>query len=329
MRNMTAIAGSQPRLEQAHAWLSSNLDGPVSALEPVAGDASFRGYYRLTADEQTWILMDAPPAQEDSAPFMDVCRRLRAGGVYAPEIFAADLNLGFLLLEDLGDELLRGILTTNNADDWLPRFLDLLGCMAHQVEADGLPGYDRNRLLTELELFPAWYLEKHQGLKLSCEDWDVWEALCTRLILSAHEQPRVFVHRDFHSCNLLLTPGGDIGVIDFQDAVHGPLTYDFISLIWDRYIAWPRTRLEAWMEAFRLRVAPGTDPVAWIRWCDWMGLQRNLKVVGIFARLYYRDGKQGYLEMIPQFWGYLMDVLPRYPETTEFRDLLERLQCAP
>lgn len=273
--------------------------------------------------------MDAPPDREDCRPFVDIAARLSAGGLHAPEVLAADLDQGFLLLEDLGDELLRGILTTNNADEWMPRLLEALECMATRVAATGLPAYDRQALLTELELFPRWYLERHKGLQLSCEDWDVWEALCTRLILSAREQPQVFVHRDFHSSNLLQTPGGDLGVIDFQDAVRGPLTYDFVSLVWDRYIAWPRSRLEAWMEASRQRLAPDTDPQAWMRWCDWMGLQRNLKVAGIFARLRYRDGKTGYLEMIPRFWGYIQDQLPRYAEFNDFHKLLERLACAP
>jgi aminoglycoside/choline kinase family phosphotransferase len=197
------------------------------------------------------------------------------------------------------------------------------------VDAASLPEYDRDRLVTELELFTTWYLEKHRGLRLSCEDWDVWEALCTRLIVSAQEQPRVFVHRDFHSCNLMVQPDGRLGVIDFQDAVRGPLSYDLASLLWDRYIPWPRSRLEGWVEDFRQRVAPEIPSGTWTRWCDWMGLQRNLKIVGIFARLHHRDGKAGYLEMIPRFWGYLQDVLPRYEETREFHQLLERLRCAP
>ena len=206
---------------------------------------------------------------------------------------------------------------------------ELLVQFAYKVDSAGLPPYGRELLLTELELFTGWYLEKHKGMRLSCEDWDVWEALCTHLILSAQEQPQVFVHRDFHSCNLLLAPDGFIGIIDFQDAVRGPVTYDFISMIWDRYIAWPRSRQEAWMESFRRMATPDADPETWVRWCDWMGLQRNMKIVGIFARLHYRDGKQGYLEMIPQFWNYVLDVLPRYPETESFGELLERLQCAP
>ena len=201
--------------------------------------------------------------------------------------------------------------------------------MASKVDCIGLPDYNRDRLLTELELFTGWYLQQHKDIALSCEDWDVWEDLCTRLIASAQQQAQVFVHRDFHSCNLLQLENGEIGVIDFQDGVRGPISYDFISLMWDRYIPWPRSRLEGWMEEFRQLVAPTVDPEEWVRYCDWMGLQRNIKIVGIFARLHYRDNKPGYLEMIPRFWSYLMDVLPRYPETRPFHELLERLECAP
>jgi aminoglycoside/choline kinase family phosphotransferase len=317
------------RRERGFTWALQALGLTQPRLDMIAGDASFRRYFRLQEGGHSWVLMDAPPEKENSQPFVDVAERLQHGGVHAPRILAQDLQQGYLLLEDFGDLLLRDELTTNNADHWYSILLELLARLAGEVDASGLPAYNRERLVTELELFTTWYLERHMGLTLSCEDWDVWEALCTRLIASAMEQPRVFVHRDFHSCNLLVSPGDSLGVIDFQDAVRGPLTYDLASLLWDRYIPWPRSRLQGWMEDFRLQVSPASDPVVWQRWCDWMGLQRNLKIVGIFARLHYRDGKTGYLEMIPRFWGYLMDVLPCYDETREFHALLERLQCAP
>lgn len=332
MRRMSEsrpAAARDPRLDAALAWAAQRLGLHAPACMPVAGDASFRRYFRITDAGQAWILMDAPPEKENSAPFVDIAGRLRKAGLHAPEVLHADLANGFLLLEDLGDTLLKPRITTNTADAWFPRLFELLETMANEVDATGLPEYDRQRLLDELELFPRWYLERHQGLTLDCEQWDVWEALCTRLVAAAYEQPRVFVHRDFHSCNLLDVPDGSIGIIDFQDAVRGPLTYDFVSLVWDRYIAWPRSRLEAWMEDFRVRVAPGTPAATWITWCDWMGLQRNLKVVGIFARLHHRDGKAGYLEMIPQFWRYVRDALPRYPEFSDFDALLDDLDCTP
>jgi aminoglycoside/choline kinase family phosphotransferase len=325
----TTDSPNDPRLEAALTWAREHLPFNPSEVSPVSGDASFRRYFRLHGNDQSVILMDSPPASEDNARFIDIDNRLRQGGAHAPEILASSLDQGFLLLEDLGDTMYREILHTNNADELFPPLFGLLQTMATAVDDTGLPEYDRDRLLTELELFPRWYLERHKQISISCEDWDTWEDLCTRLIASAQQQPQVFVHRDFHSCNLLKLASGEVGVIDFQDAVRGPLSYDLISLLWDRYISWPRSRLEAWMEQFRQQVAAEIPPQEWIRYCDWMGLQRNLKIVGIFARLYYRDGKAGYLEMIPRFWSYLMDVLPRYEETLPMKNLLERLECAP
>ena len=319
---------TDPRLDLARAWLAGRGHGGAD-IAPLAGDASFRRYFRVRDGGFRAVLMDAPPEREDCLPFVDIAQRLRGAGVHAPEVMVADTDTGFLLLEDLGDDLLRDALHTNNADAWFPRLFGVLEHLANDVDPAGLPEYDRERLLTELELFPRWYLERHKRITLTCEDWDVWEDLCTRLIAAAYEQPRVFVHRDFHSCNLLGLAGGGVGVIDFQDGVRGPLTYDLVSLLWDRYIPWPRSRLEGWMEDFRQRVVPDTPAPDWTRWCDWMALQRNLKVVGIFARLKLRDGKDGYLEMIPRFWGYVRGALPRYPEFRAFADLLERLQCAP
>lgn len=317
------------RLEEAVAWARTALPFELQEVRPVSGDASFRRYFRLHGDDQSLILMDSPPATEDNGKFIDIAARLRNGGAHAPEIIASKLEQGFLLLEDLGDTMYREILHTNNADELFPPLFSLLQTLATKVDHSDLPEYNRDRLLTELELFPNWYLQQHKNISISCEDWDVWEDLCTRLIASAQQQPQVFVHRDFHSCNLLSLDDGEVGVIDFQDGVRGPISYDFISLLWDRYIAWPRSRLEGWMEQFRRQVAPDIEQGQWVRYCDWMGLQRNLKIVGIFARLHYRDGKAGYLEMIPRFWSYLMDVLPRYEETKPMKDWLERLQCAP
>jgi aminoglycoside/choline kinase family phosphotransferase len=317
------------RLSQAISWVTAHLPFPLAGVSPVSGDASFRRYFRLHGTHNSLVLMDAPPKTENSAPFVDIDNRLRQAGAHAPEIHAQDLEQGFLLLEDLGNKLVRDVLDNNNADQRFEALFDLLETMATKVDSQGLPNYDRERLLTELELFPNWYLQEHKNIELSCEDWDVWEDMCTRLIASAQRQPQVFVHRDFHSCNLLHLGDGSVGVIDFQDGVRGPVSYDLVSLLWDRYIHWPRSRLESWMQELRPRLAADIDAETWIRYCDWMGLQRNIKIVGIFARLHYRDNKTGYLEMIPQFWTYLMDVLPLYPETRPFMDLLERLECAP
>lgn len=322
-------APGDPRAAAGLAWVREALARPALAIRPLAGDASFRRYFRLEDAQGTVVLMDAPRDREDSRPFVDVAGRLQAAGVHAPRIHAADLDHGYLALEDLGDTLFRELIAPDSVDRWFPPLFELLAMLALAVDAEGLPRYDRNRLMEEIELFPEWYLGRHKGLTLSCSQLDAWEHLATLLLSSAEAQRTAFVHRDFHSCNLLLTPGEDIGVIDFQDAVRGPITYDFASLAWDRYVSWPRARLESWMEEFRIRVAPDIPPREWIRQVDWMGLQRNLKIVGIFARLHHRDGKAGYLALIPRFWGYVRDVLARYEEFRAFNELLEDLRCAP
>ncbi|MEE4172981.1 MAG: phosphotransferase [Xanthomonadales bacterium] len=327
--NAPAMLSEDDRASEGLDWARHALDRPALRIEPLAGDASFRRYFRLRDGREHWVLMDAPPGNEDLEPFIEVSGSLASGGIPVPAILAEDRIRGFLVLEDLGDRLLRDELSAEAPERWFPGLLDLLHRLAEDISADTLPPYDRPRLQQELELFPEWYLGRHKGIRLSCAQLDLWEDLATRLLVSAERQPRGFVHRDFHSCNLLVQPGGQLAVIDFQDAVHGPLSYDLASLLWDRYIPWPRARLEGWMEAFRARTLPEYPADQWVRAVDWMGLQRNLKILGIFARLNYRDGKAGYLELLPRFWGYVQDVLPRYPEFRDFHALLEELACAP
>ncbi len=324
-----ASPGKDERAEAGLTWARDALGRESLRIEPLAGDASFRRYFRLRDGAEHWVLMDAPPGKEDLHPFIEVAHKLSAGGVTVPAVLAEDHEQGFLILDDLGDVLLRDRLSPETASHWFPDLLDLLRRLAQDISCDGLPNYDRSRLQQDLELFPEWYLGRHKGIQLSCGQLDLWEDLATRLLLSAEAQPQVFVHRDFHSCNLLVQPEDRLAVIDFQDAVRGPLSYDLASLLWDRYIAWPRPQLEGWMEELRLQVAPNRSRDQWVREVDWMGLQRNLKIVGIFARLAYRDGKTTYLDLIPRFWSYLQDVFPRYPEFQHFHALLEELECAP
>ncbi|MGK2924528.1 MAG: aminoglycoside phosphotransferase family protein [Lysobacterales bacterium] len=323
---------AEQREQEAANWAAGALELPAVTLRPVAGDASFRRYFRLQHGGGSLILMDAPPDREDSRPFVDIARRLRAAGLNAPEILRFDFKRGFGLLEDFGDTLYREIFDAKSVDVLMPGLMDLLEGMAARVDCAGLPDYGAPTLQAELDLFTDWYLEHHRERPLRGSERALWAALCDRLIASATAQPQVFVHKDFHSCNLLQTPRGP-GLIDFQDGLRGPLSYDLVSLLWDRYIAWPRERLEGWMEQARQRLGPGIDPgiepAEWVRRCDWMGLQRNLKIVGIFARLHYRDGKRGYLEMVPRFYRYLLEVLPRYPEFRPFQSLLEQTECAP
>jgi aminoglycoside/choline kinase family phosphotransferase len=320
--------GGDERKRHAASWAADTLGLERVRLKPVSGDASFRRYFRLQAPTGSIILMDAPPDREDSRPFVEVADRLRSAGLKAPRILNFDFEQGFGLLEDFGDVLYRDVLDETSAGSLLPGLFDVLEGLAKRVASKGLPGYDGPVLQAELDLFPDWYLGRHRKRPLTGAERGAWAELCAALIDSATRQPQVFVHKDFHSCNLLQTPEGP-GLIDFQDALRGPLSYDLVSLLWDRYIAWPREQLEEWMLEMRERIAPLIEPDEWIRCCDWMGLQRNLKIVGIFARLRYRDGKQGYLEMIPRFYRYLLDVLPRYPAFRDFQRLLEQAECAP
>jgi len=273
--------------------------------------------------------MDAPPPGEDVRPFIDVGWRLRSAGLYAPEIVHTDPQNGYLLLEDLGDALLRDSLDQNNVAGQFHELFGILKHMALSVNADQLPEFDAALLRMEMNLLPDWYLGHHR-MTLPREQFDrQWDKFCNCIIDSALDQPQCFVHRDFHSSNLLETRANEIGIIDFQDAVKGPVSYDFISLIWDRYINWPRQQIETWMEEFRLRLGVDIDTARWRRYCDLMGLQRNVKVVGIFARLHYRDGKTGYLEMIPRFYEYVTDTLRLYPEFEEMLNILEQPECVP
>lgn len=273
--------------------------------------------------------MDAPPQLEDSAPFIDIGKRLRACGLHAPEVFQYDLARGFLVLEDLGDDLYRDLLNADTVQELFGETFPALAVMARQVSDIGLPGFDEDLLHDEMNWFTDLYLARHKGLTLKYRQRKAWLGFCEELVAAAFEQPQVFVHKDVHSCNLMRTVANSPGIIDFQDAVKGPLTYDFVSLIWDRYIAWPRPQLEQWMEQFRLLVSPATDPEKWIYWCDLMGLQRNIKIVGRFALLRHVQEKHGYIEMIPRFYQYILDVLPRYPQFAEIDNWLRSEACAP
>jgi aminoglycoside/choline kinase family phosphotransferase len=321
-------AETDPRLRAASLWAAQTMGLEAVRLAPVSGDASFRRYFRFLANGRSVILMDAPPEQEDSSPFIDIAGRLRQAGLKAPEVIAFDLQQGFGLLEDFGDTLYRELISEQTVDSLFPALFDVLNGMARRVSTGGLPLFDESFLQRELDLFRTWYLERHRKRPMTGEELAVWSGVCRLLINSALEQPQVFVHKDFHSCNLLRTAGGP-GIIDFQDGLIGPVSYDFISLVWDRYVPWPRQRIEAWMQQVYELLPLDCSFEEWIRYCDWMALQRNLKIVGIFARLWHRDSKRGYLEMIPRFYQYLLDVLPGYPEFEEFLRLLEQDKCAP
>ena len=231
-------------------------------------------------------------------------------------------------MSDLGGQLYLPALDADSADGLYADALDALHTMQLRVDASGLPTYDEQRLVAEMELLPEWFLRRHLGFKPACEEWDVIESAFRFLADSALRQDQSFVHRDYHSRNLLVLERNNPGILDFQDAVRGPLTYDLASLLRDCYIAWPEDRIYAWVEAYRLRLhASGltrVDAQTFRRGFDLMGLQRHIKVLGIFCRLWYRDGKAGYLDDLPLVWRYTREVGRRYPETAGLVALLER-----
>lgn len=295
-------------------WVVDTLaDSKIVSLSPVAGDASARRYYRLSSAGQTYIAVEAPPASEKNAEFLAVQATLAAAGVKVPELIAVDLTRGFLLLEDLGERLLLDELTADNADRLYGEAFDVLQQIAAAGSpAAGWPGYDPALLAEELGRFPQWFV----GRLLSLGDMDtaIWQPVVRLLTDNAIAQPQVLVHRDFHSRNLMLQADGTLGVIDFQDAVLGPVTYDLVSLLRDCYVRWEPDEVRAWALAYRQRDAvPGAVSDAnFLRWFDLMGLQRHLKVLGTFARLHLRDGKPGYLDDLPLVVQYVRECLAQY-----------------
>ncbi|MDH5632195.1 MAG: phosphotransferase [Gammaproteobacteria bacterium] len=320
------------RYEQLKGWLAATLDAAEYEIQPASADASFRRYFRVFTGGQSFIVMDAPPEKENVGPFIEIAGHLLALGLHVPEIFYQDLEQGFLLLSDLGsrpylDEL---------GDSTVERLYgDALGALVVlqagiYTDDDFLPEYSAELLMSEMELFRDWYLGEHHGLALSASRADVLREAFELLRDQALAQTRVWVHRDYHSRNLMICESHNPGIIDFQDAVIGPVTYDLVSLLRDCYIAWPRERVEDWVKGYHQLAMDSGIPVCeddeeFLRWFDWMGVQRHLKAIGIFARLNHRDGKPGYLKDIPRTLAYVLDVCQRYPELESFYQLLDEL----
>jgi aminoglycoside/choline kinase family phosphotransferase len=316
------------RLEQLNHWLTHAVGLPAYDIAPASADASFRRYFRVRFDGESRIVMDAPPEKEDSRPFIRIARQLQAIGLHVPEVLAEDLEQGFLLLSDLGSRQYLEALTPQNADRlYGDAMAALTALQAHGPQAGELPPYDRALLWREMELFRDWYLGRHLGLSLSDSEQQLLDETFALLSANALAQPAVSVHRDYHSRNLMVCERNP-GILDFQDAVHGPLTYDLVSLLRDCYIAWPRERVEGWVQGYHdMAVDHGIlrehQEERFLRWFDLMGVQRHLKASGIFARLNHRDGKPGYLNDIPRTLGYVAEVSARYAELGPFLHLLE------
>ena len=322
--------------EGARAWV---FDGAVK-LTPMNGDAGFRRYFRLNTHPEL-LAVDAPPETEDSVAFENIANFLRANGVHTPNILAADRSRGFLIIENLGHELYLSALLNDGPELLYGEAMMILLRMQQASPSSEcvIPHYDNAKLIAEMALFPEWFVGVMLGVELSADERTMMEDAFTLLAGSALEQPEVFVHRDFHCRNLIVTDGCAPGVIDFQDAVWGPITYDLVSIFKDCYIRWPREQVEHWAGAYGdMAVDAGLMPPVsqeqFIRWFDLMGLQRHLKVLGIFARLSLRDHKPGYLQDIPLVTRYVIEVCERYSELQPLgecfkRKLLPRLNEMP
>lgn len=332
------------RLSLIRSWLTRDLGWRIGRIRVASADASFRRYFRVSrgdVDPAAWepradtlIVMDAPPGKEDIQPYVKVTALLEQAGAHVPHIHATDARRGFVVMEDLGDTQYLSVLRTGRGVDKL--YGDALTTLANiQVRglhaAQQLPPYDRAPLERELLLMPEWFLTRHLRLELTPEERALITVTNEFLINEALLQPQVFVHRDYHSRNLMVLPNenqGGPGVIDFQDALRGPIGYDLVSLLKDCYISWSRERVERWVRGYRrvlgnLGANVGDSEYQFLRWFDTIGVQRHVKVLGIFARLWHRDGKIGYLADLPLVMEYVLDACRRYPELVEFGRWLE------
>ncbi len=324
------------RLAQLHEWLQGLFPGRHFELAPASADASFRRYFRVRFDDgSTRVVMDAPPAHEDCRPWLHVEELFRAAGANVPEVFAQDLAQGFLLLSDLGSTTYRAALTPDNAAHLYADALGALIAVQRASRPGVLPEYSRELLLRELELFPEWYVARHKGVTLDARQRALLDTAFERILAVNLAEPRVFVHRDYHSRNLMYLPeGGNPGVVDFQDAVYGPITYDLVSLFKDAYIHWEEEftldlLVRYWETARSLGLPVRADFAEFHRDYEWMGVQRHVKVLGIFARLYHRDGKEGYLQDMPLVMDYLRRACRRYGELAPLTRLLDEIDPEP
>jgi N-acetylmuramate 1-kinase len=303
-------------------WLEHDLLLTITDCKPASSDASFRRYFRISTPERTYVVMDAPPPKENVEPFMKVADLLADSHVNVPGIYGHNVAEGFLLLEDFGSQSFLDQLDNHSADTLYNKACDsLFSLQAHtHVATAPLPRYDQALLMRELGIFKEWYIGELHGTHIPDA---LWQTIQDLLITSALEQPVVCVHRDFHSRNLMVTEAACPGILDFQDAVIGPITYDLVSLLRDCYIAWPDSKVDAWMMAYYQRLVNvgllvHCPPAKFKRWFDLMGMQRHLKAIGIFARLHLRDGKSNYLTDIPRTLNYVATVSQQYRELAEF-----------
>ncbi len=318
------------RLAALDAWLRKALEGAPFRREPASADASFRRYFRVYANGGTSIAMDAPPQHEDCRPFVHVAGLLRAAGLNAPEIHHQDLEQGFLLLTDLGRETYLQAFDAGNVAGLMRDAIAALVTWQSASREGALPAFDEKLLRRDLDLFPEWYLQRHRGFVLDERQREGLEAVFRRILDNNLAQPRVFVHRDFMPRNLMVSEPNP-GIIDFQDAVSGPIAYDIASLYRDAYVSWEEERvldgtIRYWELARKAGLPVRANFADFWRDVEWTGLQRHLKVLGIFARIHYRDGKAGYLEDTPRFLAYVRHATSRYRELEPLGRLLDEVE---
>lgn len=323
------------RLQQLNDWLAVVLNGKPYSIEPASADASFRRYFRVTIGSETLIAMDAPPPQEDCTPFVHAAEVFADAGINVPKIIAQDIPNGFLLLSDLGNMTFLSALQAPNglevAADLYRDASNALIKLQLASKPEVFPPYDEALLTREMQLFPDWYVAKHLNVTLTDAQQEVMNKTFAVLNANILAQPKVYVHRDYHSRNLMVqTNSHDLGVLDFQDAVYGPITYDLVSLLKDAYISWDEDQVldwavRYWQSARKAGLPMSEDFAEFYRDFEWMGAQRHIKVLGIFARLYHRDGKDGYLKDMPLVMDYLRRVCDRYLELKPFLRLLDEL----
>lgn len=318
------------RQQQLTEWLHRLFPSETFSVAPASADASFRRYFRATFADRTLIVMDAPPQQEDCRPFLHVGKLFEAAGSHVPHVHAQDLDQGFLLLSDLGNTTYLQALTPDNAHQLYSAATDSLIKIQLASKENELPAYDEALLRRELNLFPDWYIAKHLNTTLTEAQTAKLEQVFARIVANNLAQPRVYVHRDYHSRNLMLSEPNP-GILDFQDAVYGPITYDLASLFKDAYIRWEEAEIIDWLiryweKARKAGLPIHTDFSEFYRDYEWVGVQRHLKVLGIFARLYHRDGKEGYLKDMPLVMDYLRRACVRYIDLKPLLNLIDTLE---
>lgn len=318
------LKAQSSREQQLQTWINQNTEFECNSLEIVSGDASFRRYFRFVSDNQSIIAVDAPPEHEDACKFIAVAMSYQERGLKVPKVFAYDLELGFYIQQDFGNRLFGSEVAEHNCDELYSKALAniplIQTCLA--TSKGPLPAFDRELIYRELSLFADWLLDKYLGLSLSQSQSKMLNKAIDTIAETCLTQPVVGVHRDYHSRNLMLLDNDDIGLIDFQDAVLGPITYDAVSLLRDSYQNWPQAKIEKWLQDWHAKYYTDYPWTEFKMWFDCTGMQRQIKIAGLFARLSIRDDKQNYLQDIPRTLNYMIDAATQYPEYAELAEFI-------